>query len=114
MGPAQAGIDRAKEDALREETAQTLKHAEEIGQGMIVLNAIWDQTKAIAIGATDASLIAIGSLAESNLAELGTMQAGAVQNGAGAVEDPMATGDAAALAWIAGIIQDISKSVKGD
>ena len=114
MGPAQAGIDRAKEDALREETAQTLKHAEEIGQGMIVLNAIWDQTKAIAIGATDASLIAIGSLAESNLAELGTMQAGAVQNGAGAVEDPMATGDAAALAWIAGIIQDISKAVKGD
>ena len=114
MGPAQAGIDRAKQDALREETAQTLKHAEEIGQGMIVLNAIWDQTKAIAIGATDASLIAIGSLAESNLAELGTMQAGAVQNGAGAVEDPMATGDAAALAWIAGIIQDISKAVKGD
>ena len=45
MGPAQAGIDRAKQDAIAEETAGTLKNAEQIGAGMIVLNSIWNETK---------------------------------------------------------------------
>jgi hypothetical protein len=45
MGPVQAGIDRAKEDAIAEETASTLQNAKQIGEGMIVLNAIWNQTR---------------------------------------------------------------------
>ena len=62
MGPAQAGIDRAKQDAIAEETASTLKNAEQIGEGMIVLNAIWNETKAMATASADATLMALGSL----------------------------------------------------
>ena len=62
MGPAQAGIDRAKQDAIAEETASTLKNAQQIGEGMIVLNAIWNQTKLIATESADATLMALGSL----------------------------------------------------
>jgi hypothetical protein len=62
MGPVQAGIDRAKEDALAEETASTLQNAKQIGEGMIVLNAIWNQTKLIATESADATLMALGSL----------------------------------------------------
>jgi len=62
MGPAQAGIDRAKQDAIAEETASTLQNAKQIGEGMIVLNAIWNQTKLIATESADATLMALGSL----------------------------------------------------
>ena len=62
MGPAQAGIDRAKQDAIAEETANTLKNAQQIGEGMIVLNAIWNQTKLLATESADATLMALGSL----------------------------------------------------
>ena len=62
MGPAQAGIDRAKQDAIAEETASTLKNAQQIGEGMIVLNAIWNQTKLLATESADATLMALGSL----------------------------------------------------
>jgi len=62
MGPAQAGIDRAKQDAIEEETASTLKNAQQIGEGMIVLNAIWNQTKLLATESADATLMALGSL----------------------------------------------------
>ena len=62
MGPAQAGIDRAKQDAIAEETASTLKNAKQIGEGMVVLNAIWNQTKLIATESADATLMALGSL----------------------------------------------------
>jgi hypothetical protein len=62
MGPVQAGIDRAKEDAIAEETASTLQNAKQIGEGMIVLNAIWNQTKLIATESADATLMALGSL----------------------------------------------------
>jgi hypothetical protein len=62
MGPAQAGIDRAKEDAIAEETASALQNAKQIGEGMIVLNAIWNQTKLIATESADATLMALGSL----------------------------------------------------
>lgn len=62
MGPAQAGIDRAKQDAIAEETASTLKNAQQIGEGMIVLNAIWNQTKLIATESADATLMALGAL----------------------------------------------------
>jgi hypothetical protein len=114
MGPAQAGIDRAKQDAIAEETANTLKNAEEIGNGMIVLNAIWDQTKAIAIGATDASLADIGSLTESNLAELGTLQAGAMANSVSAGQTDGRLDGVAILQWMGDIVQNIASSVKGD
>lgn len=62
MGPAQAGIDRAKQDAIAEETANTLKNAEQIGEGMIVLNAIWNETKAQSVAAADAALMTLGAL----------------------------------------------------
>ena len=114
MGPAQAGIDRAKEEALREETANTLKNAEEIGNGMIVLNALWDQTKLIATTAADETLIALGSLTESNLAELGTLQATAMENSAAAGQTDGRYDGAAILTWMAGIVQGIASSVKGD
>jgi hypothetical protein len=64
MGPVQAGIDRAKEDAIAEETASTLQNAKQIGEGMIVLNAIWNQTKLIATESADATLMALGSLSQ--------------------------------------------------
>lgn len=114
MGPAQAGIDRAKEDALAKETANTLKNAEEIGNGMIVLNALWDQTKLIATTAADETLIALGSLTESNLAELGTLQAGAMENSVSAGQTDGRLDGVAILQWMGGIVQSIASSVKGD
>lgn len=64
MGPAQAGIDRAKQDAIAEETASTLKNAEHIGNGMIVLNAIWTQTQLIATEAANNTLMALGAMTD--------------------------------------------------
>ena len=64
MGPAQAGIDRAKQDAIAEETASTLKNAEEIGKGMIVLNAIWTQTSMMATEAANNTLMAMGAMTD--------------------------------------------------
>jgi len=64
MGPAQAAIDRAKQDALAEETASTLKNAEAIGQGMIVLNAIWSQAQMMATEAANNTLMALGALTD--------------------------------------------------
>jgi len=62
LGPAQAGIDRAKQDAITEETDRTLKNAEAIGEGMIAYNAILDQAKKMGQETADQGLMALSSV----------------------------------------------------
>ena len=62
MGPAQAGIDRAKQDAIAEETDRTLKNAEAIGEGIIAYNAILDQAKKMGQETADQGLMALSGL----------------------------------------------------
>jgi hypothetical protein len=62
LGPAQAGIDRAKQDAITEETDRTLKNAEAIGEGMIAYNAILDQAKKMGQETADQGLMALSGL----------------------------------------------------
>ena len=64
MGPAQAKSDKAQEDALAEHTAHTLRNAKAIGEGTIAYNAMVNETKMFGKELADASLMAIGTIAE--------------------------------------------------
>lgn len=114
MGPAQAGIDRMKQEYLAEETANTLKNAEAIGDGMITLNALWEQTKAISVGAADASLMALGALTKvPEMAD--AMAANPVQAAAGtAVQATMGAGGTGIMMAIESTLMAIFSKVKGD
>jgi hypothetical protein len=110
MGPAQAGIDRAKQDAIAEETASTLKNAQQIGEGMIVLNAIWDQTKLMATESADAALMALGSLNQ-----MPEMAAAAVANPAEtAVGSVLGVSAGPLLQAIGSTLEAMFGKVKGD
>jgi len=110
MGPAQAGIDRAKQDAIAEETASTLKNAQQIGEGMIVLNAIWDQTKSMATESADAALMALGSLNQ-----IPEMAAAAVANPAEtAVGSVLGVSAGPLLQAIGSTLEAMFGKVKGD
>jgi len=114
MGPAQAGIDRMKQEYLAEETANTLKNAEAIGEGMITLNAIWEQTKAIGVGAADASLMALG--AATKVPEMvDAMAANPIQAAAGtAMQATMGAGGTGIMMAIESTLMAIFSKVKGD
>jgi hypothetical protein len=114
MGPAQAGIDRMKQEYLAEETANTLKNAEAIGEGMITLNAIWEQTKAIGVGAADASLMALG--AATKVPEMvDAMAANPIQAAAGTALQPiMGAGSTGIMMAIESTLMAIFSKVKGD
>jgi hypothetical protein len=114
MGPAQAGIDRMKQEYLAEETANTLRNAEAIGEGMITLNAIWEQTKAIGVGAADASLMALG--AATKVPEMvDAMAANPIQAAAGTALQPiMGAGSTGIMMAIESTLMAIFSKVKGD
>ena len=110
MGPAQAGIDRAKQDAIAEETAGTLKNAEQIGAGMIVLNSIWNETKLQSIAAADAVLMALGSTVQDpNMAA----DAGANQAETNPLVDALKS-STPVLKVISDLLESVYAKVKGD
>ena len=110
MGPAQAGIDRAKQDAIAEETAGTLKNAEQIGAGMIVLNSIWNETKLQSMAAADAVLMALGSTVQDpNMAA----DAGANQAETNPLVDALKS-STPVFKVISELLESVYAKVKGD
>jgi len=109
MGPAQAGIDRAKQDAIAEETLNTLKNAQQIGEGMIVRNAIWNETKAQSLAAADAGLLALGSLTH-----IPEMAQAAVSGPETAVGSVLGVSAAPLLQAIGSTLEAMFSKVKGD
>jgi hypothetical protein len=110
MGPAQAGIDRAKQDAIAEETAGTLKNAEQIGAGMIVLNSIWNETKLQSMAAADAVLMALGSTVQDPNMAAG---AGANQAETNPLVDALKS-STPVLGLISDLLESVYAKVKGD
>jgi hypothetical protein len=110
MGPAQAGIDRAKQDAIAQQTAGTLKNAEQIGAGMIVLNSIWNETKLQSMAAADAVLMALGSTVQDpNMAA----DAGANQAETNPLVDALKS-STPVLGLISDLLESVYAKVKGD
>jgi hypothetical protein len=103
-----------KQEYLAEETANTLRNAEAIGEGMITLNAIWEQTKAIGVGAADASLMALG--AATKVPEMvDAMAANPIQAAAGTALQPiMGAGSTGIMMAIESTLMAIFSKVKGD
>ena len=113
MGPAQAGIDRAKQDAIAEETASTLKNAKQIGEGMIVLNAIWNETKAMATASADATLMALGALNQApEMAAFAAENPG--QAAGAAVSGTLGPSAGPLLTAISSTLEAMFAKVKGD
>jgi len=113
MGPAQAGIDRAKEDAIAEETSNTLKRAQDIGEGMIVLNAIWNQVKLAATESADAALITLANL--NRLPELAAFAAENPGQAAGAaISGSLGPSAGPLLTMISSTLEAMFAKVKGD